>query len=93
MSTPLLPPGPQVEGASVRLKEAVEREAAARLRGSPYRSVLRRVECEWSTGVLVLRGAVPTYYHKQLAQSHLAGLTGVALIDNRLQVTRGAAPG
>ena len=32
---------------------------------------LRSVECEYRDGMIVLRGRVATYYHKQLAQAVL----------------------
>jgi hypothetical protein len=38
---------------------------------STGRHALRHVECEYSDDTVVLRGRVPTYYCKQLAQSVL----------------------
>ena len=60
--------------------------AKSRLLMSSYIE-LRRVSCEFRNGVLTLRGCVPRYYLKQIAQTILAGLSGVADIDNQLQVT------
>ncbi|HTU27141.1 MAG TPA: hypothetical protein VMF30_17170 [Pirellulales bacterium] len=56
------------------------------LRGSPYRSV-RQVTCTMRGNVLTLTGSVPSFFHKQVAQSELLVRWGeTAIIDNRLQV-------
>jgi hypothetical protein len=65
------------------------------LRSSPY-PALKHVSCEWLDGVLVLRGCLPSYYLKQLAQEAVASLEGVGRIDNQTQVVPPAsrsAPG
>ncbi len=73
-------------GASpVAQKELVEVEAGARLRRSSYREV-RCVTCEFHEGILTLRGRVPTYYLKQIAQSLVCRMEGVAEINNRVEV-------
>ena len=59
--------------------------AEARLRQAAYYG-LRLLSCEWRDGVLTLRGRVPSYYLKQLAQACLQGLAGVEAIDNQLVV-------
>jgi osmotically-inducible protein OsmY len=41
--------------------------------------------------VLVLRGCLPSYYLKQLAQEVVAHLEGVEGVDNQIQVVPGAA--
>jgi hypothetical protein len=45
-------------------------------------------EFEWVEEVLVVKGAVPTYYLKQLLQSALRKVEGVRRIDNRVVVVR-----
>ena len=70
---------PETSRASV--KELAER----RLRSNPYLS-LRNVTSDYFDGVLVLRGCVPTYYLKQMAQEVTTDLEGVERIDNRIQV-------
>ncbi len=55
------------------------------LRRSPYPAV-RRVSCEYCEGVLVLRGRLPSYYHKQVAQEAVARLEGVTGIVNEVEV-------
>ncbi len=65
-------------------------EAQSRLRESGYRE-FQSVSCEYSGGVLTLRGRVPSFYLKQLAQTLIRGVRFVAEIHNRLEVA--AAPG
>jgi osmotically-inducible protein OsmY len=59
--------------------------ARARLRTSPYATV-RRVSCEYADGVLFLRGPVPSFYHKQLAQETVSRLRGVSEVINETVV-------
>jgi osmotically-inducible protein OsmY len=67
-------------------KEVVEAQAQALLRASNYLAI-RHVSCEFHEGVLTLRGSVPSYYLKQVAQSVvISRLKGVAIINNRLEV-------
>ena len=63
----------------------VAQDAEARLHQSPYIE-LRRVACEFDQGVLTLRGRVPSYYLKQMAQALLDKLEGVLRLDNQLDV-------
>jgi hypothetical protein len=46
----------------------------------------RDVTCVVSDGVLYLRGRVPSYYLKQVAQEIAAGVEGVRLVINRIEV-------
>jgi hypothetical protein len=59
--------------------------AESRLRTAPYLA-LRGVACELRDGVLTLRGRVPSYYLKQLAQALLHGIQDVSNVDNQLNV-------
>ena len=59
--------------------------AQAALRRSAYFE-LRGVSCDFAGGVLTLRGRVPTYYLKQLAQATVVDVPGVVEIDNRVEV-------
>ena len=47
---------------------------------------LRRLTCDFHEGVLSLRGVVPTFYLKQLAQALLGKLAGVEEINNQVVV-------
>jgi hypothetical protein len=72
--------------------EAATADLAERcLRRLPYLA-LRNVSCAWHDGVLVLRGCLPTYYLKQLAQEAVAPLAGARRIDNQIQVVTPAVP-
>ena len=55
------------------------------LRRNPYLA-LKNVCCDWRGGVLVLRGCLPSYYLKQVAQEAVAHLEGVQALDNQIQV-------
>jgi len=48
--------------------------------------VLRGVVVEHHEGVVVLRGRVPTFYLKQVAQTVASKVPGVDLVVNHLQV-------
>jgi osmotically-inducible protein OsmY len=63
----------------------VTEAARRRLNKSPYATV-RSVSCEYDGGMLRLRGRVPTFYHKQLAQEAVADLRGVLQVVNQTEV-------
>jgi osmotically-inducible protein OsmY len=56
------------------------------LRRSSYFE-LHDVACDFSGGVLTLRGRVPSYHLKQLAQASVANVPGVVEVHNRVEVT------
>lgn len=56
------------------------------LQRSPYRTV-RSVSCRLEGGTLVLRGRLPSFYHKQLAQEAVADIRGVTQVVNETEVT------
>ena len=51
-------------------------------------SALSRIRCEFQreSGVLHLRGSVPSYYLKQVAQELVRDVEGVRLVNNQLSV-------
>ncbi len=55
------------------------------LHKTPYHA-LRALSCEYDQGVLFLRGQLPTFYQKQLAQEAVLGLAGVAQVVNETEV-------
>jgi osmotically-inducible protein OsmY len=60
--------------------------ARARLQTTPY-STTQQVSCECNDrGVLYLRGRLPTFYQKQLAQEAVARLPGVIQVVNETEV-------
>ena len=63
----------------------VTRAAQVRLQQSPH-VILREVSCEFDQGVLVLRGRVPSFYYKQLAQEAIAHVEGVVQVVNKIEV-------
>ena len=58
---------------------------ASRLGASPYRE-LRNIRCEYHDGVLTLRGRLPLFYHKQLAQQAFVGFEKVVRIEDETEV-------
>lgn len=73
------------------LRPAAADLAERRLRRNPYLA-LKNVSCQWLGGVLVLRGCLPSYYLKQVAQEAVASVEGVGRIDNQIQVVTPANP-
>ena len=59
--------------------------AETRLRANPYLA-LKNVSCEYEQGVLTLRGCLPTYYLKQMAQTAMDRLDGVDQVVNEIEV-------
>jgi osmotically-inducible protein OsmY len=80
----LLPSRGQENGLS-KEKQLVQAEAQVRLRKSGYHQ-LHFVSCEFHEGVLTLRGRVPTFHLKQVAQTLIRDLHGVDEVNNRLEV-------
>lgn len=73
------------EGTSPDRSQQLLRAARDRLKSSPY-CPLRSVSCECRQGALVLRGTLPTFYQKQLAQEAVAKLEGVTEVVNETVV-------
>ncbi len=70
----------------IRRRRAIERAARRELQRSSYLAI-RRVECRYRDGVLTLRGRLPSFFLKQVAQTAVAlPLRDVAVVDNRLTV-------
>lgn len=79
-------------GSSPRLavSDRIAEGAECCLRHNAYLA-MKNLQCECHEGVLILRGCLPTYYLKQLAQTLVAGIDGVQRIVNEIEVvcTRG----
>jgi hypothetical protein len=76
-----------------RRSHEIAQAASKRLRRSPYPS-LQRLSCECDDlGVLVLRGRLPSFYLKQLAQVAVAGVHGVVQLINATEVAPSAILG
>jgi len=65
--------------------ESLEDLATECFRYHSYSS-LRAVSCKLIDGVMVLRGEVPSYYLKQMAQEAVLRLEGVQKIDNQIRL-------
>ena len=65
---------------------SVQAAAEQGLRSSPYLA-LKHVSCDCQGGVLVLRGRLPTYFLKQIAQEVVAHqFDKVERLENRIEV-------
>jgi len=79
---PFSRPDPRHRSPSQRIAE----EAEARLRNDPHVN-RRHISCECHQGVLLLRGELPSFYEKQVAQEAVKGVEGIAGIVNDIEVT------
>ena len=55
------------------------------LENSPYQAV-RRILCRCDHGILFLRGHLPSFYQKQVAQEAVAKVKGVTQVRNEIEV-------
>ena len=62
----------------------IQEMAEGCLRSNPYLA-LKNVSCDWLGGVLVLRGCLPTYYLKQVAQEVSPRWTGSSALTTRFR--------
>lgn len=75
-----------MDGTPSFFSSPVAQAASARLRNHPY-AAIQKLSCECDDcGVLVLRGRLPSYYHKQLAQTAVARIPGVREVINHAEV-------
>lgn len=65
----------------------VVKDARRCLMRSRYRP-LHGIGCDFHEGILFLRGRVPRYYHKQLAQEAVRNVVGVDEIVNVIEVSK-----
>jgi osmotically-inducible protein OsmY len=75
----------EMDRSSRRRPCRVTRVAEQCLQKSPYTTV-RSVSCRYEGGELVLRGRLPSFYHKQLAQEAVADVQGVLRVVNETEV-------
>jgi len=59
--------------------------AKQRIHRQPHLA-FHRIWCEYDGGRLFLRGQVPNFYHKQLAQEAIVGMDGVDQVINDIEV-------
>jgi osmotically-inducible protein OsmY len=80
------PDGVQSQWKTVKHQHEIERAAQAALRRSSYLWI-RDVECQYDDGVLTLRGRLPSFFLKQMAQCTVSHrLRGSAIVNNQLEV-------
>lgn len=48
---------------------------------------LRRLRCECHDGVVSIRGRLPSYFLKQMAQTLVSRLSGIRGVNNQIKVT------
>ena len=72
-----------------RLDVAERAESLLRRNGHLFH---QNISCDFQDGVLILRGTVPSYYLKQVAQAVVASLEEVIQIENRMEVVTSDPP-
>lgn len=65
---------------------SAERAAQQRLKSCGYEA-LKHIACHFRRGTMILRGTVPTYYHKQVAQETVRDLRDVDVVVNDISVS------
>lgn len=78
--------GLQLYETSANADRETAHAVRARLQASGY-YYLRALECECRCGKLVLRGCLPTYYLKQVAQTLASRTPGVESVANEIEIT------
>jgi hypothetical protein len=82
------PAGTASDTPSPHPQASIQAVAERALRSGPY-PALKKLSCDYQGGVLVLRGCLPTYYLKQIAQEVVAQqVKGMGRMDNQIQVVR-----
>jgi hypothetical protein len=71
------------------LPQRIVEGAESCLRSNSYLA-LKNVTCDYHEGVLTLRGCLPSYYLKQIAQTAVARVVGAVRIVNEIEVISGA---
>jgi osmotically-inducible protein OsmY len=63
----------------------ISEAARNRLQKSPHMAI-RALSCQCKQGVLLLRGRLSSFFHKQVAQETVSGLVGVKQVINDIEV-------
>lgn len=71
-----------------RIKAVPETIARSALDHSAYREI-RDLRLQVNQGVAVLRGTLPSYYLKQVAQTTLASTAGIDRVVDHVRIVRG----
>ncbi len=75
----------RTDGGNDFSSHEVGKLATDRLRKQPYQAI-RALSCEYDQGTLFLRGQLPSFHQKQLAQEAVGGLAGVEQVINETAV-------
>jgi hypothetical protein len=82
--------GTEPDTHSFAPQPGIQAVAEGALRSGPY-PALKNLSCDYRGGVLVLRGCLPSYYLKQIAQEVVAHqVKGVGRLENQIQVVQAA---
>jgi hypothetical protein len=73
------------ENSQKTVAVAVVEVARHRLHDHAYLA-LKNIRCVFHEGTLILRGSVPTYYLKQMAQAAVTQIDGVGWVRNEIDV-------
>ena len=65
--------------------QGIAKAATECLENSPYQAV-RRILCRCDHGILSLRGHLPSFHQKQVAQEAVVRVKGVAQVINEIEV-------
>jgi osmotically-inducible protein OsmY len=84
MEKPALPTGTPVLAERVQDLDLAERVERA-LQATSY-GALRGLEVTVQAGLVILRGGIPSYYLKQMAQTTVLSVPGVHQLRNDLEV-------
>ncbi len=76
----------QTAAAEVMTDPECPAEIAERLLWTSTYHVLRQVQCSFDNGVLTMDGCLSSFYLKQIAQTVVQDIDGVARIENRIEV-------
>jgi len=84
--------GPELTSLAITDQQpGLGERAEARLRSNSYLA-LKNISCEARGRLLILRGCLPSYYLKQVAQAVVAQIDGVERIDNLIEVLGACFP-
>ena len=82
------PTGTEPDKPSPDPQASLQAVAERALRSGPY-PALKKLSCDYRGGVLVLRGCLPSYYLKQIAQEVVAHqFDHGGRLENRIEVVR-----
>lgn len=80
----------RIDGAEKKTGDVLKHVRGTLSRSCHFTRHWREIRCDFDAGVLTLRGNVPSFYLKQVLQSILKDIPGVARIDNRVDVVSAA---